>query len=59
MAVASLDLKVPSVAIVTRPLTAIINASLRHSKVPDAWNAARVIPLFKKGKSEDMDNYSL
>ena len=35
----------------------IINASLRQSKVPDAWKAAGVIPLFKKGKRECMDNY--
>ena len=30
-------------AIITKPLTAIINASMRQSKVPDAWKAAHVI----------------
>ena len=34
-----------------------INASLRQSKVLDAWKAAQVIPLFKKGKVEDVNNY--
>ena len=43
--------------IVTRPLTIIINALLQSGRVPDDWKAARVIPLFKKGKAEDMDNY--
>ena len=42
---------------VTRPLTIIINASLQSGRVLDDWKAARVIPLFKKGKAEDMDNY--
>lgn len=46
-----------SVDIVTRPLTIIINASLRQGKVPNDWKAARVIPLFKKGKVEDLHNY--
>ena len=48
-----------SAAIITKPLTVIFNASLRQSKVSDAWKAARVIPLFKKGKRECMDNYRL
>ena len=43
--------------IVTKPLTEIINASLRQGKVSDDWKSACVIPLFKKGKVEDMDNY--
>ena len=32
-------------------------ASLQSGRVPDDWKAARVIPLFKKGKAEDIDNY--
>ena len=43
--------------IVSRPLTIIINTSLQSGRVPDDWKDARVIPLFKKGKAEDMDNY--
>lgn len=37
--------------------TIIINASLQQGRVPDDWKSARVIPLFKKGKTEDLDNY--
>ena len=43
--------------IVNRPLTIVINASLQSGRVPDDWKAARVIPLLKKSKAEDMDNY--
>ena len=43
--------------IVAKPLTDIINASLRQAKVPVDWKAARVIPLFKKGDVNNMDNY--
>ena len=35
---------------VTKTITAIINASLSQSKVPGDWKAAYVIPLFKKGR---------
>ena len=43
--------------IVNKPLTTIINASLRSGQVPSDWKAARVIPLFKKGKVVEMDDY--
>ncbi len=46
-----------SVCIIATPLTTIINASLRQGIVPDDWKSARVIPLFKKGKVEDLDSY--
>lgn len=32
-----------SATIVAKPLTDIINASLRQSKIPDAWKAARAV----------------
>ncbi len=35
-----------------KPLTEIIN-----QVVPLGWKVARVVPLFKKGKVENMDNY--
>ena len=35
---------------VAKPLTIILNASLQSGRVPDDWKAARVTPLFKKGK---------
>ena len=44
-------------AMVTKPITAIVNASLSQSKVPDDWKAAYVIPLFKKGRKDNVDNY--
>ena len=43
--------------IVAKPLADIINASLHQAKVPVDWKAARVIPLFKKGDVNNMDNY--
>ena len=38
-------------------LTRLINLSLSHAKVPSLWKKANVIPLFKKGKREDINNY--
>ena len=46
-----------SASVIAKPLTTIINLSLAKGKVPDEWKAARVIPLFKKGKIENLDNY--
>ena len=43
--------------IVAKPLTQIINLSLKSGTVPKDWKSARVVPLFKKGKAEEMDNY--
>ena len=39
------------------PITITLNVSLQSGRVPADWKVARVIPLFKKGKAEDMDNY--
>ena len=46
-----------SADIVAKPLTTIINVSLSQGLVPTDWKGARVLPLFKKGKTDDMDNY--
>ena len=43
--------------IVAKTLTQIINLSLQSGTVPKDWKTARVVPLFKKGKAEEMDNY--
>ena len=43
--------------IVAKPMAFIINTSLRTAQVPSDWKCARVIPLFKKGKADEMDNY--
>ena len=46
-----------SADIVAKPVAFIINTSLRTAQVPSDWKSARVIPLFKKGKADEMDNY--
>ena len=46
-----------SADIEVKPVTFIINTSLRTAKVLCDWKSAQVIPLFKKGKVEEMDNY--
>jgi len=38
-------------------LTRLINLSLSKSKVPSQWKQANVIPLFKKGEQNDINNY--
>ncbi len=50
-------LLVDSADIVAKPLTEIINTSLQCGVVPLEWKVAHVVPLFKKGKAENMDNY--
>ena len=46
-----------SAKIIAKPLTTLINASLIYGYVPSEWKWVRVNPLFKNGKSNDMDNY--
>ena len=46
-----------SAEIIAKPLTTLINASLIYGCVPSEWKWARVNPLFKNGKANDMDNY--
>ena len=43
--------------VVARPLTRTVNESLSQGTVPSEWKYAKIIPLFKKGLSIDMDNY--
>ena len=50
-------LLIDSAEIVAGPLAKIINVSLRDGVIPGEWKCARVIPLFKKGKRNSMDNY--
>jgi hypothetical protein len=42
---------------ICNPLTKIINASLETGHVPSEWKVTRVVPLFKSGKTTDLDNY--
>ena len=45
-------LLVDSADIVAKPLTSIINMSLKSGVVPLEWKSVHVIALFKKGKSD-------
>ena len=40
-----------------RPLTIIFNKSLSEGVVQDSWKEAEVVPIFKKGKQDDLGNY--
>ena len=39
------------------PLTYILNQSLSNGKVPDKMKIAKVVPIFKKGHKESLNNY--
>lgn len=43
--------------VISRPLTTLLNISLSEGNVLREWKSPGVIPLFKGGKLEDMDNY--
>ena len=43
--------------IVARPLSELINNSIRNGCFPDLWKRSRVIPLHKSGSLDDMDNF--
>ena len=45
-----------SADIAAKPLLLIINTSLRTVQVATDWKSAWVIPLFKNGKADEMDN---
>ena len=38
-------------------LTTLFNLSLHQGKVPSMWKLANVIPLFKKGDKDNVNNY--
>ncbi len=43
--------------VITVPLTQIINASLDQAKIPADWKAAKVTPVYKAGKANQVGNY--
>src|SRR5699024_3978482 len=55
------DLSVPMIKyvkdVIISPLTKLINMCIRSSTFPDCLKLAKVIPLFKKGNSNDANNY--
>ena len=46
-----------SASVMAPSLTHIVSLSLLTGVVPDEWKKARVVPLFKSGGQEIMDNY--
>ena len=42
--------------VLTKPLTFIINLSLKTGVVPSEWKVAKVIPLYKSGSLAEIDN---
>ena len=42
---------------INSPLTYIFNQSLSSGKVPDKMKIARVVPIFKKGQKDFVNNY--
>jgi hypothetical protein len=44
-------------SVVRKPLAHIINMSLFTGEIPKEWKEAKVIPINKKGSTNDFDNY--
>ena len=38
-------------------VTHLINISINSGVVPSEWKQAKVVPLFKSGNKDDLDNY--
>ncbi|KFP56976.1 RNA-directed DNA polymerase from mobile element jockey, partial [Cathartes aura] len=45
--------------VIARPLSIIFDRSWQLGEVPKDWRKARVTPIFKKGKKNDLGNYRL
>ena len=42
---------------IASPLTSIINMSFIHGVFPSSFKIAKVIPVYKKGKTDNVQNY--
>ena len=42
---------------ITDSIVKLCNLSIREDKFPNTWKTARVIPLHKKGSTDDINNY--
>ena len=45
------------IAHIADPLVYIINLSISSGIVPDNMKIAKVVPIFKKGNKDDVNNY--
>ena len=43
--------------VIAPTVTFLVNLSLSTGSVPDEWKKARIVPLYKSGGQENMDNY--
>ena len=57
LSVGKLSVWTTSQPVSLNPLTRIINASLSQAKIPADWKAAKVIPVYKAGKVNQIGNY--
>ena len=46
-----------SATVIAPTFTFLVNLSLSTGSVPDKWKKARVLPLYKSGGRENLDNY--
>jgi len=46
-----------TINVIAKPLTYIINLSLRSGTMPNCWKKARVVPIHKNGPTTDVENY--
>ena len=46
-----------TISVISAPLALIFNKSMQVGQLPDAWKAATVVPIYKKGPKGDPGNY--
>ena len=46
-----------TVDIIAPSLRKLFNKSLQHGIIPDEWKVANVVPVYKKGRKDCVENY--